>query len=180
MIEIGCGSTGIPGLVSMACGASDVLFCDLDSEALSELSTNINLNLPLIARTRELIGGVESPQQPSFSFYDGDWKDLHHHLSSSHSSSLPSLILASEIVYDAIMIEPLVECLDRLMSEQSASLIFCQSRQGRGNIENFFGLMSSEPYNYHFEPIHLESEERYPPPPPSAAADDFIFGIFHK
>jgi predicted nicotinamide N-methyase len=167
VIELGCGSTGIPGIVSMASGASSVVFVDLDVQALSDLAVNIHENLPVLEQSRKSLE-IET-SEPTHSIFQHDWKDFDFF---SHPPS-PHLILASEIVYDAILIEPLVQCIDRLISCPSGSMIFCQSRQGRGKIEDFFSTMMNEPYNYQFQPINVENEERDP-------LHDFIFGIFRK
>jgi predicted nicotinamide N-methyase len=169
IIEMGCGSTGIPGIVSMASGASDVVFCDLDGQALLELAANIDENLPLLEQSRISLD-IEI-FKPTYSFYTGDWKDLNDFL--SPSPHFPPLVLASEIVYDAILVEPLVRCIDRLISLPSGSMIFCQSRHGRGNLDEFFRMMLKDPYNYKFHQIDVDTEER-------DFLDDFIFGIFRK
>lgn len=162
MIELGCGSTGIPGLVSLASGASHVLFCDHDSHAISELNANIESNMSVIFHSRESLGINSSPM---YSFHNGDWCSL-------SIPSTPPLLLASEIVYDAILILPLIECIDQLIAK-CGSLLFCQSRSGRGNLDEFFRILTMEPYCFQFESIPILAEERDP-------LDDFIFGIFHK
>jgi predicted nicotinamide N-methyase len=178
VIELGSGSTGIPGIVALASGASHVLFCDIDEQAISELSSNLESNMSCIEQARDTLGII--PSKPSFSFLCDDWKVLTSPPYLPLSSSL--LLLASEIVYDAVAVGPLVKSIHHILSTSSGSMIFCQSRHGRGKIQEFFSLMTNDPYTFTFTPLPFPTVDQgsgevtsIDPP----LGDDFIFGIFH-
>jgi predicted nicotinamide N-methyase len=190
VIELGSGSTGIPGTIALACGASHVLFCDIDEPAISELSSNIETNLACIEQSREALG--IAPSKAHFSFWNDDWTLLSPPPLSSSSPSL--LLLASEIVYDAVDVEPLVETIHRLLSACSGSMILSQSRHGRGKFDEFVALITSDLYGYTFTPLPFPTAEEdegdeegggrakevSSSPLPSPLSDDFIFGIFQR
>lgn len=132
-------------MISIASGASHVQFCDIDPQAISELTNNLLTNLPNLEKFRQnFLDNSNTESNTLYTISNIDWTQLHH-----PNTNDPILILASEVVYDAIVIEQLVDCIHRLIA-QNGSMLFCQSRHGRGRAQEFIHLMTHSPYNYQF------------------------------
>jgi hypothetical protein len=187
VVELGCGSTGIPGIASLAAGAISVTFCDIDQDAITELSTNIQRNFPSIIaqRNSNLSYQVEIiPDQLPYDFITDNWKHLlllpnpTSHLSGDDQGKV---IIASEIIYDAISITDLAHlihnllCINPPLEEgrthhcvgegkdecgktvcRDGVFVLCQSRSGRGKVvEEFISLMTTQ-YDFTYQDVDYQ------------------------
>ena len=100
-IEIGCG-LGLPGIAGLMAGL-EVTFSDYDETAVRLAGENARLN------------GFER-----FSLLAMDWRDP--------TQEQFDVVIASDLVYEARLVEPILAVLDRLLAPQGLILLADQNR----------------------------------------------------
>ena len=141
MLEIGCGATGVPGLVLGYCGlAIAVDFTDQDPACLRELSSNIKYN-QLLQQNNGNDVLAQFNVLPACSYENiiqrgGVFEDGQH--------VRYDVIVGCELVFDFIDIDQLARCVLTLLSVHEGSrFILCQSSKGRGKVFEFIEAMKS-------------------------------------
>lgn len=183
VFEMGCGSTGLPGICSLAGGAEVVYFLDTDTEAMTELTENISCNMSSINSHRLIQSFGPLHFDNCVRLITGDWNAIcidQSPICCDMAASSHRVVIASEIVYGQTPVEEIAKCIDSLLSgsggganddddgcSDSCCFILCQSALGRVGIDDFLTLMSSEQYFYNCESMayrgsHAEEEAEYP------------------
>ena len=104
VLELGCGSTGLPGLVAAAFGSSCVDFLDIDPFSLSLMKRNLDANYDRIVSYR---GNL----QFTYNLLSKSWSDL------INLGFKYDIVIGSEIIYDAVSVEELVNTLNIILNK---------------------------------------------------------------
>jgi hypothetical protein len=104
VLELGCGSTGLPGLVAAASGSSSVDFLDIDPFSLNMMKRNLDVNYDRIVSYR---GNL----QFTYNLLSKSWADL------IDLGFKYDVIIGSEIIYDAVSVEELVNTLNVILNK---------------------------------------------------------------
>jgi hypothetical protein len=137
VLEIGCGSTGIPGIIALIVGSTHVVFLDRDPHALTELHANINLNKHTITSTSE--HDSNKILDTMYQFKIGSWCDCADFIEYRHYFDI---IVGSEVVYDGCDKYELAIAID-FMLKDTGVFILCQAKNGRGGLEEFMSVMTT-------------------------------------
>ncbi|KAF8945860.1 hypothetical protein BGZ47_001819 [Haplosporangium gracile] len=118
VLEIGAG-TGLASIATNILVAVDRLYCtDYDSDILQNCMANIDLNCPADENvmTRRLNWLMDDPMEP---VEDNRKRDPFGWSSQEHRDwkDNGAFILAADVVYDDILTDALVDCLEKLLSE---------------------------------------------------------------
>lgn len=123
-IEIGCG-LGIPGVAALKAGL-EVTFSDYDETAVRFAGENARLN------------GLNH-----FKLLPMDWRDP--------VAERFDVVLASDLIYEARLVEPIVEALDRLLTKDGLILL---ADQNRAYAQEFQQKIRAQGFNV--EPLAFE------------------------
>lgn len=109
VVELGCGSSGLPGLTAAALGARCIDFVDSDADSLGQLEENIAKNLSHIKAHNTTITASE------LTISHKDWAEL------ALSCRKYDLAIGCEIVYTSISIEDLVLAINSTLAAEGNS-----------------------------------------------------------
>ena len=115
VLELGAGSTGVPGLVASCCGARQVVLTDSLPKLVETLGRNVSLNRVLVQRS-----GVKDISTECL-----DWTEISAR--GVGENALPSgafdVVLGSELIWAGVDPRPLVQAIGTLLCEQGVALI---------------------------------------------------------
>uniref|UniRef100_A0A7S2UVU6 Calmodulin-lysine N-methyltransferase n=1 Tax=Fibrocapsa japonica TaxID=94617 RepID=A0A7S2UVU6_9STRA len=134
VLELGAGVSGLPGL-SASIFAESVSLTDGQDSMVEYLSLNLDLNKEILRQTRCLVEGITS--ELTVNCFNLNWDHVTSQQQEKYAKHF-DIIIASEIIYDAVNTDSMASAFDTLLKEDGTAFIILPARSRSTHNESEF------------------------------------------
>lgn len=153
IIELGSGGSGLVGLTLLkTTNINGIFLSDCHEVVIQNLKENVNLNLQddnvewletsILVRQR-----LKLNNSINFGILNLPWEEAEVYKSELLSIFTPHMVLATDIVYDETIFDPLLQCLNTLFNSNPLEFILSQTIRNLDTFQKFCELLSANSFN---------------------------------